>query len=115
MLEERGLPTTVIALVLPQVEKTRPPRALMTPFMLGRPLGEPLKGHDREVHGIAISRDGKRIVSVGAGAEVRLWSLDAAEHANFLCDFASRDLSQAEWDRYVGSAATRVSVCPKQK
>ena len=41
MLEERGLPTTVIALVLPQVEKTRPPRAVMTPFMLGRPLGEP--------------------------------------------------------------------------
>lgn len=41
MLEERGLPTTAIALVLPQVERTRPPRALMTPFMLGRPLGEP--------------------------------------------------------------------------
>src|ERR1700722_19180854 len=41
MLEERGLPTTVLALVLPQVEKTRPPRAVMTPFMLGRPFGEP--------------------------------------------------------------------------
>ena len=41
MLEARGLPTTVIALVLPQVEKTRPPRALMVPFILGRPLGEP--------------------------------------------------------------------------
>ena len=41
MLEERDLPTTVLALVLPQVEKTRPPRALMLPFMLGRPLGEP--------------------------------------------------------------------------
>jgi len=41
MLEERGLPTTVLALALPQVEKTRPPRAVMLPFMLGRPLGEP--------------------------------------------------------------------------
>jgi hypothetical protein len=41
MLEERGLATTVLALVLPQVEKTRPPRAVMLPFMLGRPLGEP--------------------------------------------------------------------------
>ncbi len=41
MLESRGLPTTVLALVLPQVEKTRPPRAVMVPFMLGRPLGEP--------------------------------------------------------------------------
>jgi hypothetical protein len=41
MLEERGLPTTVLALVLPQVEKTRPPRSVMLPFILGRPLGEP--------------------------------------------------------------------------
>jgi hypothetical protein len=41
MLEERGLPTTVIGLVLPHLEKTKPPRALMVPFMLGRPLGEP--------------------------------------------------------------------------
>ena len=41
MLEERGLPTTALALVSPQVENTRPPRAVMTPFMLGRPLGEP--------------------------------------------------------------------------
>jgi hypothetical protein len=41
LLEERGLATTVIGLVLPQVEKTRPPRALMVPFMLGRPFGEP--------------------------------------------------------------------------
>ena len=41
MLEERGLPTTVLALVQPHVENIRPPRAVMTPFMLGRPLGEP--------------------------------------------------------------------------
>ena len=40
-LEELGLPTTVLALVLPQVAKTRPPRAVFVPFMLGRPLGEP--------------------------------------------------------------------------
>ncbi len=41
MLEQSGLATTVLALVLPQVARTRPPRALMTPFMLGRPVGEP--------------------------------------------------------------------------
>jgi len=44
MLEMRGLPTVVVALVLPQVEKSRPPRALMVPFVLGRPLGEPGDG-----------------------------------------------------------------------
>ncbi len=41
MLETRGIATVVIASVLPQVQKTRPPRALMVPFMLGRPFGEP--------------------------------------------------------------------------
>lgn len=41
MLEDRGTPTVTISLVRVQAEKTRPPRALHTPFPLGRPLGEP--------------------------------------------------------------------------
>jgi hypothetical protein len=41
MLEESGIPTTVIALARNQAEKTRPPRALFVPFQLGRPLGMP--------------------------------------------------------------------------
>lgn len=41
MLERRGLPTVVIGLVRPHLEKVRPPRSLWTPFQLGRPLGEP--------------------------------------------------------------------------
>jgi len=41
MIEERGTPTVALGLVGPQMEKTRPPRGLWTPFQLGRPLGEP--------------------------------------------------------------------------
>jgi hypothetical protein len=41
MLEVRGTPTVAIGLVRAQMEKTRPPRGLWTPFQLGRPLGEP--------------------------------------------------------------------------
>jgi hypothetical protein len=41
MLEARGTATVAIGLVRPQMEKTRPPRGLWTPFQLGRPLGEP--------------------------------------------------------------------------
>ena len=40
-LEERGFSTVVIAGVRVQAEKTRPPRAVWTPAMLGRPMGEP--------------------------------------------------------------------------
>jgi hypothetical protein len=39
-LEEQGFSTVVIAGVRAQAEKTRPPRALWTSAMLGRPLGE---------------------------------------------------------------------------
>lgn len=41
MLESRGVPTTVLGLVRPTLEKTQPPRSLFVPFELGRPLGEP--------------------------------------------------------------------------
>ena len=41
MIESRGIPTTVIGLVRPHMEKSQPPRGVWTPFQLGRPLGEP--------------------------------------------------------------------------
>jgi len=40
-LEERGFSTVAIAAIRAQAEKTRPPRALWTASMLGRPVGEP--------------------------------------------------------------------------
>ena len=40
-LEERGFATVALASVRAQAENTRPPRALWTPAMLGRPVGEP--------------------------------------------------------------------------
>jgi len=40
-LEEEGIATVVIALIRPQAENTRPPRALWVPFELGRPIGPP--------------------------------------------------------------------------
>lgn len=40
-LEERGFATVVLASVRVQAEKTRPPRALWSSAMLGRPVGEP--------------------------------------------------------------------------
>ncbi len=41
MLEERGFSTVALAGVRAQAEKTRPPRALWTAAVLGRPVGEP--------------------------------------------------------------------------
>jgi hypothetical protein len=43
-LEEEGIATVAIALIRPQAENTRPPRALWVPFELGRPIGPPGDG-----------------------------------------------------------------------
>jgi hypothetical protein len=40
-LEEEGIAAVAIALIRPQAEHTRPPRALWVPFELGRPIGPP--------------------------------------------------------------------------
>jgi hypothetical protein len=40
-LEEEGIASVAIALIRPQAENTKPPRALWVPFELGRPLGPP--------------------------------------------------------------------------
>jgi hypothetical protein len=40
-LEEEGIATVAIALIRPQAENTKPPRALWVPFELGRPFGLP--------------------------------------------------------------------------
>ncbi|MGH7114536.1 MAG: hypothetical protein ACREE9_08590 [Stellaceae bacterium] len=40
-LEEEGIATVAIGLIRPQIENTRPPRALWVPFELGRPFGPP--------------------------------------------------------------------------
>jgi len=40
-LEEEGIATVAIGLIRPQIENTKPPRALWVPFELGRPFGPP--------------------------------------------------------------------------
>jgi hypothetical protein len=40
-LEEEGIATVAIGLIRPQIENTRPPRALWVPFELGRSFGPP--------------------------------------------------------------------------
>jgi hypothetical protein len=40
-LEEEGVATVAVGLIRPQIERTRPPRALWVSFELGRPFGPP--------------------------------------------------------------------------
>jgi hypothetical protein len=77
-LEEEGIASVAIALVRPQAENTRPPRALWVPFELGRPIGPPSDAAFQ-----------KRVILAALGL------LEAAKQASLIVDFADDDPREA--------------------
>jgi hypothetical protein len=77
-LEEEGIASVAIALVRPQAENTRPPRALWVPFELGRPIGPP---NDAAFQ--------KRVISTALGL------LEAEKQASLIVDFPDDDPREA--------------------
>jgi hypothetical protein len=77
-LEEEGIATVAIALIRPQAENTRPPRALWVPFELGRPIGPPSDAAFQ-----------KRVIL----AALRL--LEAEKQASLIADFPDDDPREA--------------------
>ena len=45
----------------------------------GKPIGEPLKGHEGAVSSAAFSPDGKRIVTASADKTARLWDAETGK------------------------------------
>jgi hypothetical protein len=77
-LEEEGIASVAIALVRPQAENTRPPRALWVPFELGRPIGPP---NDAAFQ--------KRVILAALGL------LGAGKQASLIVDFPDDDPREA--------------------
>jgi hypothetical protein len=77
-LEEEGVPSVAIALIRPQAEHTRPPRALWVPFELGRPIGPP---RDPAFQ--------KRVIGAALGL------LQAEKQASLIADFPDDDPREA--------------------
>jgi hypothetical protein len=90
-LEEDDIACVAIALIRPQAENTRPPRALWVPFELGRPIGPPSDAAFQ-----------KRVILAALGF------LEAKEHASLIVDFPDDDPREApdpKWRPPVSSAA----------
>jgi WD40 repeat protein len=63
------------------------------------------------VNSVDISPDGRRIVSGGDDATVRIWP-GPAVWPELLCDKLTANMSHSQWDEWVSSDIDYVEVCP---
>ncbi len=77
-----------------------------------RPLGPPLSGHVNLVTAVAFSPDGQHVVSGSADNTVVIWNVDAAPWPVRACQIANRNMTQAEWDEFLGDYQSYHTTCP---
>jgi len=59
--------------------------------------------------GIALSTDGRLLAVSGPEGSVVIWDLDEKSWASQACAIAGRDLTEAEWEQFVGGR--KVVLC----
>ncbi len=70
-------------------------------------LGTPLTGYTDSVYGVAFSPDGKTLVSGSGDGTVILWQVGIEAWQAMACQRVGRNLTQAEWTRYLGDEPYR--------
>jgi len=73
-------------------------------------VGDPLTGHTNLVRGVAFSPDGTLLATTSLDHTARLWATPAT-WVGHSCELVGRNLSQQEWDRYVGAGTPYVRQC----
>lgn len=72
-----------------------------------------LRGHGESVVALTFADEGRRLVSVDLGGELRIWIPWARELAGSVCERVWRNLDAGEWATYVGADVPYQSTCPK--
>ncbi len=78
----------------------------------GQPFADPLIDYTDPVRTVTFSPDGNLLVTTGSDGTARLWAAPRT-WISHSCELVGRNLSQEEWDRYVGAGAQYVRHCPQ--
>jgi WD40 repeat protein len=73
---------------------------------------EELAGHTGPVYSVAFGPDGTTLASGGCDGTVVLWDLRPDSWRQRACAIANRNLTQAEWDQFIGSEQPYRRTCP---
>ena len=75
----------------------------------GRPIGPPLP--IAALTGSSFTHDGKALLTNAPNGGAR-WNIDPSRWRDEACALAGRNLTQAEWHRYLPNAGRRHATCP---
>jgi len=78
-----------------------------------QPVGEPLTGHTNSVFSVAWSPDGKTLASGSRDNTIILWDVSLESWKARACRRANRNLTRAEWQRYIGDIEPYRATCPE--
>lgn len=77
----------------------------------GQQLGDPFLAHNMGAKGLAVSPDGRRLISVSYDGTVIVWNVDWDSWRERACQLANRNLTPEEWTQFFGSEPYR-ETCP---
>ncbi len=71
------------------------------------------KDHDDYVWSIAFSQDSNYLLAGTRDGEIKLWPTKPGLMAQDICKYLMRNMSEKEWDRYVGEDIDYMKTCEK--